>query len=137
MPQLKGRNLSELNEDGCFRRKSIYRHVDSSDSESDDNVLSSPDEMDLGENEEEDALDSDKIVEQKYEEKSDLCNISSSRLDQAQVILTSGVTKAEIEEAINNMEEVSSRNEIIKMRKDAYALEILTVCKMISALFIY
>ncbi|EUD66896.1 hypothetical protein C922_02480 [Plasmodium inui San Antonio 1] len=137
MPQLEGSNLEKLNKDGCFRRNGIDRYVDASDSESDDNMLSAPDEMDLGENEEEDALDSDRIVEQKYEEKSDLCNIDSPRLDQAQVIITSDVTEAKVEQSMNNMEQVTSRNEIIKMWKHAYDLERRAVCKMISALFKY
>ncbi|EUD63891.1 hypothetical protein C922_05727 [Plasmodium inui San Antonio 1] len=136
MPQLQRRNLSELNENGGFRRNNSDGNLNSPDSESDDNVLSAHDEMDLGENEE-DALHSDRIVEQRYEEKSDLCNISSSRLEQAEVILTSGVTKGEVEQPMNNMEQVPSGNEIIKMWKHPYALEILTVCKMISALFKY
>ncbi|EUD63813.1 hypothetical protein C922_05806 [Plasmodium inui San Antonio 1] len=137
MSQIQGRNLSELNENGCFRRGNSDRNVNSPDSESDDNVLSAPDEVDLGENEEEDALDSDRIVEKKYEEKSDLCNIDSPRLDQAQVILTSDVTRAEVDQPMNNMEQVPSRNEIIKVWEDAYALEKRAVCKMVSALFKY
>ncbi|EUD62521.1 hypothetical protein C922_05857 [Plasmodium inui San Antonio 1] len=93
--------------------------------------------MDLDENEEEDALDSDRIVEEKYEERNDLCNIDSPRLDEDDVIFVSDVTKEELDELINNMEEVPSKDEIIKMWKRAYALEGQEFYEMIDGLFEY
>ncbi|EUD67834.1 hypothetical protein C922_02023 [Plasmodium inui San Antonio 1] len=137
MAQIQIRNLSELNENGCFRKRNSDTNVSSSDSESNDDVLSEFDEMDLGENEEEDAFDSDRIVEEKYEEKNDLCNIDSPRLDEAEVIFASDVTKEELHEQINNMEEVPSKDEIVTMWKRAYALEVQTISEMLIALMEY
>ncbi|EUD64115.1 hypothetical protein C922_05506 [Plasmodium inui San Antonio 1] len=137
MAQIRGRNLTELNENGCFRERNSDTNVSSSDSESDDDVLSAFDEMDLGENEEKDLLDADENVEEKYKGENDFCNVYSSRFEEGEMIFTSDVTEDELDELINNMEEFPSKNEIIKMWKRAYALEVQTIYKMLIALFEY
>ncbi|EUD64490.1 hypothetical protein C922_05130 [Plasmodium inui San Antonio 1] len=136
MAQIRGRNLSELNENGCFREKNSDTNVSSSNSES-DHVLSGSDKMDLGENEEKDSLDSDPIIEQKYEEKNDFCNIFSPTFWEDAMISTSDVTEEELDQLISNIQEVPSKNEIIKIWKCAYALEVQTMSKMLISLFEY
>ncbi|ANQ10358.1 Uncharacterized protein PCOAH_00040530 [Plasmodium coatneyi] len=137
MSQIQARNLSESHENSCFRKGNSDKNGDSSDSDSDDDVLSVFDEIDLGENEEEDALDLDQTVEEKYGETNDLRNVEVPELNDPEMIFTSDVTKEELEELINNMEEIPSKNEIIKMWKRAYALEGQEFYEMINGLFEY
>ncbi|EUD64010.1 hypothetical protein C922_05605 [Plasmodium inui San Antonio 1] len=120
MANIEGKNLSDF-----------------SQSESDDDMLSVFDEMDLTENEQEDALDSDQIVEGKYEEENDLCNISSATFWDSEMIFTSDVANEELDELISNIQEVPSKNEIIKMWKRTYALVVRAVCLMLIALMEY
>ncbi|EUD64208.1 hypothetical protein C922_05419 [Plasmodium inui San Antonio 1] len=136
MAQIQGRNLAELNEDGCLREGDSNKNLSSSDFES-DHVLSGSDKMDLGENEEKDGLEADENVEEKYEEKNDLCNIDSPRFDEAGVKFVTDLTKEQLDELINNMEEVPSKDEIIKMWKRAYALEGQEFYEMMNGLFEY
>ncbi|CAG9473110.1 unnamed protein product [Plasmodium vivax] len=138
LAKIQARNLSELNENRSLRRRHSNKNVSSSDSDSDDDaVLSGFGEIDSGENEEEDASDSDKNVDEKFEETNDLCNVNVPRFSEAEMIFTSDVTKEELDELINNMEEVPSKNEIIKMWKRAYALEGQGFYEMINGLFEY
>ncbi|EUD64163.1 hypothetical protein C922_05455 [Plasmodium inui San Antonio 1] len=121
MVQIQERNLSELNENGCSREGDSDKNVSSSDSEADDDVLSVFDEMDL----------------EDYEEEDDFCNIFSPTSWASEMISTSDVTEEELDELISNMQEVPSKNEIIKMWKRAYALEVQTMSKMLISLFEY
>ncbi|GAB67535.1 hypothetical protein PCYB_121030 [Plasmodium cynomolgi strain B] len=137
MAQIQARNLSELNENRCFRKRNSDKNASSSDSDSDDDALSGFDEIDLGENEEDDAFDSDKSVEEKYEEKNDLINADLPNYNEPEMIFVSDVTQEELNELINNMEEFPSKNEIIKMWKRSYALEVQGFYEMINGLFEY
>ncbi|EUD64059.1 hypothetical protein C922_05556, partial [Plasmodium inui San Antonio 1] len=134
MAQIQERNLSELNENGCLRGGS-EKNVTSSDSES-DHVLSWSDKMDLGKNEEQEGLDEEENVEKKYGE-IDFYNIFLPTIWERDAIFTSNVKKEEINDLMNDMDEVPSQDEIIKIWKRAYALEGQEYYKMINGLFEY
>lgn len=137
MSQIQARNLSEINENKCLRNGNSDKNAGSSDSDSDDDILSGFDGMDLDENEEADDLDFHQNEEEKYDGKFDLCNVDVPGLMEAEIIFNSDVTKEELEELINNMEEMPSKNEIVKMWKRAYALEGQEFYEMINGLFEY
>ncbi|EUD64101.1 hypothetical protein C922_05520 [Plasmodium inui San Antonio 1] len=117
-----------------MRKKDSDRNICSSDSESDDKSLFAFGEMLLGEDQRKDPLDSDRIVEEKYEEKNDLCNIDLSRLDEDQVILLNPIKEEKEEEPVSNMGRMTTKNWIIKLWYHAYTLAIETVCKIRDAL---
>ncbi|EUD64276.1 hypothetical protein C922_05342 [Plasmodium inui San Antonio 1] len=79
---------------------------------------------------------SDKHVEEKYGE-IDFYNIFLPTIWEQEAIFTSNVKKEEITELMKDMEEVPSKDEIMKIWERAYALEGQEYYKLINGLFEY
>ncbi|KJP84799.1 hypothetical protein AK88_05571 [Plasmodium fragile] len=123
MTQIQARNLSESNENGYFRKGNSYTNASSSDSESNYNLLSGYDTMDLGENEKEHDLDSHPTVGVKYADESDLYNVEMPVFNPPQMDLTKDMMKEKLNELINNMEEVPTKDDVANLWTLGYSLE--------------
>ncbi|GAW82043.1 Plasmodium exported protein, unknown function [Plasmodium gonderi] len=133
MSQIQRRNLSENNGNGSFRGgNSGNNNVPSVDSNSEDDIFGGFGDIDLND----DVFPVDQNTEESDKEASGLSN-ELPKINELEMIFSTDLTREELNDMVNSLDDLPSKNDIINIWKHAYAIEGQDFYELISSLYKY